>query len=298
MGLNEKIKEEEEELEKLNQDESIAKGDTPPAEDDNNEDDSSKGAPTPAEDDDNLNKEEEGDDKTTQEQTPNSISAQLRIERKQRKELQDAQDDLKARNAQLEEAIQQNKTKETVPDAAPQKDKLSADDRLDRIEKQQRHTQLVNDAINEFNVIEAAFSKETPDYTGASTHMISKMIQGIQYANPGVTEQQAINVAKNNILQIASKAKSSGLNPAETLYTMSFEHYGYKKEEDTKKSAKDSVEHIKKVQSNKKRSVNSLSGGGQSGSATVTLEEAGNMDMASFSKLSPSEIDQMIADAS
>lgn len=289
MSLHEQIKKEEEELAQL---EKIAEGEA----DKNAEIDGSTETDDVQEDDDSEISETTDEEEATGDELPppeeeeeanqNSIAAQLRIERKQRKQLEAENDRLR----------QEYNSKQSVsPESTePSQKTLTTEERLQKIEEQQHHDQLINAAISEFSAIEEIFSKDTPDYEGASSHMIGKMIQGVKYSNPGIAHSEALSTTKRQILHLAARAQAQGLNPAEALYKMSFEHYGYEGKQNTP-NPKTSTDRLKKIQNNQKRSATSLSGGGQPGSSTITLEEAGNMDLGSFSNLSEAEMDRLIA---
>lgn len=89
---------------------------------------------------------------------------------------------------------------------------------------------------------------------------------------------------------------------------MAFDVYGFKpaggvKEQtetpeskpEFKKTGK--AENLKVIAKNRKKSASALNGGGQSTSTRASVQEAANMDLATFGKLSEAEMDRLIAQA-
>lgn len=224
----------------------------------------------------------------------NDMAAQLRAERKKRQKIEEENERL--RKAGVQPPVKQVDPKAGAEDKA--KPKETAEQRLDRIEAERDREALRNQAVEEFNEIEKEFQQTTPDYEDASSHMIKSMFQGVKNAYPEATDKQALAFVQKRILQIASNAVNRGLNPAEVLYDMSFERYGFQpgqKKTEGKKDGKSKVENLKAIQKNKKRSANAFQGGGHNAGARATLEEASNMDLASFGAMSEAEIDELIS---
>lgn len=319
MGLMEAIEKEEKELESAiaaeeagtqtldktikeendkNNDDDIndtQEGDTDAESDDDNsadaedktEDDSSN---TDADEDDNSADADKKEPKTQAEK--NNIAAQLRLERKEKLELQ----------ARLAEAEKQFKPQETSVEEGHTQD-LTVEERIERIERIEADKRLHAEAIQEFNSIEKEFSARTPDYEAASAHMIQTLYSGIKALNPGVSDEIALKEVQNKVLNFASQAANRGQNPAEVLYHMAHEHYGFDASKVQKQAQNNlpkktgKADNLKNVMKNKKKSASPLSGGGQNTGANVTMEEASKMDLASFGNLSESEIDNIINQA-
>lgn len=240
--------------------------------------------------------------KDGEEEDGNSLAAQLRIERKQRKEMEAKLDALlkgapaaptpKAAPAPVAKADG------TVDDAAAAPKALTADERLDAIERERESKQLEQAAIDEFNGYEADFQKDTPDYAQASDHMIRSMGAAVRALYPNATNAQISTFIKGQVLHIAGQAAQKGLNPAETLYRLSMERYGYKKGAATPAPKPgDAKDRLEKSAAVRKRTASPLAGGGQQSNPGATIEEAAKMNLADFSRLKPGEIDQLIADS-
>ena len=74
------------------------------------------------------------------------------------------------------------------------------------------------------------------------------------------------------------------------------ERYGYTKAKAQPKPD-DAAKRLAESAKTRKRSATPLTGGGQQGSASATIDEAAKMSLADFSRLKPGEIDALIADA-
>lgn len=319
MSLLDQIKEDEEELAKLEEaeNEENEEDDTDTAdseddaddtdadeddedndadEDDTDEDDTDDDADT---DDDTDDTDDKGDDpkskglkdKPKSKAKTNDDNAKLRVERKRRLKLE--KDLAEAREA----ADNHDKP---VDDKEEKGEPETAEERLDRIENAQQQAELRKQAVDEFVAIEDEFKQETPDYEDASKHMISGMYNGVKAAYPHLTDKQAGEFVHNRVLEIASSAARRKQNPAEVLYQMAFDNYGFDPLNAAKKSAtkkKTAAQNLKTKAKNKKRSANGLSGGGQNAGARVTIEEADKMNLADFGNMSDSEIDALIDQA-
>lgn len=242
--------------------------------------------------DDDSDEDEETDPKKK-----NDFAAQARQERKKRMKLEEELAALRKAPPPAQQPakpVEQGKPKQET-DA----EKLARIDNEQKAERQAReNSELRNRAIDEFNTIETEFAKETPDYEDASTHVIKEMIRGVRSTYPEATEKQALAFVQNRVLQIASNAVKRGLNPAEVLYQMAYETYGFEPGAGgKKKEGNGKADNLKNIAKNKKRSASPLSGGGQNAGARATIEEAEKMDLAAFGNMSESEIDELIQQA-
>ena len=304
MSLEDEIKKEEEELARLEaeeaeadtEEETVAETETEEAEEETEKEETEAEEETEA-DTEETDKAEDTDEKADEKDEPkneNDVNAKIRIERRERlraqEELADARRRLEELQARREDRDEQEQ---------PQKQE-TAEERLDRMENEKYRNDLQKQAIEEFTEIERDFAGRTDDYEDASKHMMSSMYQGVKHAYPQLNDTQAQAFVQKRVLDIASQAARNDMNPAEVLYQMAFDKYGYDSnmaqktnEQKPEKPQKD----LKRVARNKKRAATSLSGGGQTAAASATLEEANNMDLADFGKLSEAEIDELIDQA-
>ena len=298
MSLEDEIKKEEEELARLEaeeaeadtEEETVAETETEEAEEETEKEETEA-------DTEETDKAEDTDEKADEKDEPkneNDVNAKIRIERRERlraqEELADARRRLEELQARREDRDEQEQ---------PQKQE-TVEERLDRMENEKYRNDLQKQAIEEFTEIERDFAGRTDDYEDASKHMMSSMYQGVKHAYPQLNDTQAQAFVQKRVLDIASQAARNDMNPAEVLYQMAFDKYGYDSnmaqktnEQKPEKPQKD----LKRVARNKKRAATSLSGGGQTAAASATLEEANNMDLADFGKLSEAEIDELIDQA-
>lgn len=156
---------------------------------------------------------------------------------------------------------------------------------------------LYSDATQEFLTIEKEYGKVNPDYGNAIEFARSKYVDAAKLMYPDRTESQIEEATNIQMLKFASDCAKKGLNPAEELYDLAIERFGY-----TKTEAQEAVEdeeppqrkvdrpNLNRIASNKRRSASPLSGGGQGGSIPITKEIAADMSIGEFSKLSPDEL--------
>lgn len=153
--------------------------------------------------------------------------------------------------------------------------------------KAREHNTLWNGAIKEFQQYENAFQKDMPDYEQAAEHLKSRLKDSISLVSDHLSPQEVDKAVSEYILKSAAKAVSEGYNPAESLYRMSKEKFGFV---NTSKPAKPD---LRKIDSNRKKSASPLQSGGKSGSASLTAESVADMSMAEFAKLTPSQIREL-----
>lgn len=306
MSLEEQIRLEEEQLKKQLEEQEAEAGSTDEdADDAQDEDEKAKSedegddADEDADADGDSEEEDKGDEEEDEKKSDNSLAAQLRIERKQRKETEKRLDALLAQQQQ-HPAPQQQQAKTEEQGKQEQADPNSVEERLNRFEREKEEKELFGAAVNEFNQYEREFSQANPDYENASRHVVGQMINSFRSLYPSATDAQAQQFIQNQILSIASQAVNRGVNPAEALYAMAYDRFGYTGQQEQKAAPKgqDAAKKLSTVSKNKRRSASPLQSGGQNGSANATIEEAANMNLADFSKLTESEIDQMINDLS
>lgn len=313
MGLEEQIKKEEEELKKL---EEAEKKDGEEEQEDETEEEE-EGSDEEQEDadaektdkDESDDTDEDGDDEDKdakdeadkeEAKNKNDVAAKARIERKKRLKIEEENAELRRRlveGRQAQDAHDKDTNKEP-PKKETEAEKIA---RLEAAEDERQAEKLRAQAGEELSAIEQEFMQDTPDYQDAATHMIRAMFQATLHMNPGITDRQAGTLVQNKILEIASVAARKGQNPAEVLYQMSFDSYGFDpaaaKKTPPGKQGKNAAEALKKKVANKKRSANGLAGGGQTAGARVTIEEADKMSLADFGSMSEAEIDELIEQA-
>jgi hypothetical protein len=165
----------------------------------------------------------------------------------------------------------------------------------------ERETQTaINNAVQEFQSLEETYQQKNPDYLNAMEFARNKYAEALKITNPQMTAKQIDAKIDYDILAFASQKSAAGLNPAEELYDMAMERFGYQKaanrqaeieEEAPRRQAE--KPNLKVISNNKRRSASPLSGGGQGGNMPLTPEVAVGMTMGEFSNLSPDELAQL-----
>ena len=306
MGLLESIKDDEEKLKKMNavggeadeteeeEESETPDTDKPEAPEKKEKPEEKPADKKPAAKTDGEEEPKDGE-KPAAKENPNSAAAKARIERKR------ADDAKKA--AEAAAAVKQPTTPEPKNETADDKT-LTVEERIARMEARaaeaearEANNKLYQDAINEFTEIEKDFQKETPDYEPASSHMLHAMYNGVRMAHPTVGEKAAVEFVRKQILSLAAKAAQEGLNPAQELYRMAHDVYGYQPKEEKPEPKKDPTARLKITEKNKARTASPLKDGGQNSASNLSLEEGSNMSLADFSKLSEKEMDELISQA-
>lgn len=319
MGLEETIKKEEEELKKLQEAEEKGLEDGDSTVDDQSDDDE----PTDEEadgteddddaSDDDIGSDEDGDDDSEGDDDEDADVVENEDKKKSKKQRskEEQSDVVKARmerkkrlkteaeNAELRRRIEEGS--ETKADKDKLEEQGSEDDKewLAGFRQREEQQALRTQAAEELSTLENEFMTENPDYKDASTHMIKTMYKAATQFYPNLSQKQAIELVQNKVLEIAGQAARNGQNPAEVLYQMAFDTYGFDPANVEKPAPKKNAaaENLKKKAKNRKRSANGLAGGGQSAGARATIHEAEKMSVADFSNMSETEIDDLIAQA-
>lgn len=164
--------------------------------------------------------------------------------------------------------------------------------------RQTETQQVINNAVGEFQTIEASYQKTNPDYLDAMEFARNKYAEALSITNPQMTKKQIDAKIDYDILTFASQKSQLGLNPAEELYDLAMERFGYQKtaskleidEEQPIQRRQAEKPNLRTVSNNRRRSASPLTGGGQGGSIPLTKEIAANMNMAEFSQLTPDEL--------
>lgn len=164
-------------------------------------------------------------------------------------------------------------------------------------------------AVTEFLDIESKYRQENPDYGNAIGFAVNKYREAAKVMYPDKTEAQITDAIDRQMLQQAAIFAAKGLNPAEELYDLAIERFGYvpksavTEEETTETEAQvtqqtrpsPSKPKLAVINANKKKSASPLSGGGQTGSAQLTAEDLENMSNAQFAALTPAQLRELEA---
>lgn len=155
---------------------------------------------------------------------------------------------------------------------------------MQRMQQQEIRTQ----AKQELAQIEADYKSHAPDYDDAASHMASLMLQAEYILDPDQTQAQIVRKVEDKLLKIASDAWNADKNPAEVLYNMAKDRYGFAakaEEEAPEEKARPDLKVINKA----KKAATGLGKGGKSGSVVTTEESASNMTNAEFMALPESD---------
>lgn len=168
------------------------------------------------------------------------------------------------------------------------------------VKKKSDTSDLMTAAYQELSDIEDTYKADNADYDNAMSHAQKRFTESLKILNPNLTKKQIEDATRDEVLKVASLAMQQGQNPAEVLYDMAIERFGYVKEQP--KEAPKEAEKVKpkldlaKIEANKKKSATSLGNGGQGGSVPLTKEVAANsMTLAEFSRLTESQLDALEA---
>jgi hypothetical protein len=183
--------------------------------------------------------------------------------------------------------------------------------RFEAQDRQQRETKIYTEAIGEFNQIRDKYIAKNPDYVPAFHHSFDAYAKSIKMMRPDLSPQQITGMIDREMLQFAGQCVSKGLNPAEELYDLAMERFGYvpnsvkgiadedsgtEEEVAPTHKAPDGIKpkdaprpNLRKIADNRKRSASPLVGAGQAGRGQLTKEAAANMTMGEMMDLDPSD---------
>ena len=183
------------------------------------------------------------------------------------------------------------------------------DGRLEQQDQERAYAGQFQAAVHEFIDIENAYRQENPEYNEAIGHGRMEYLRAAKIMHPDKTTAQIETAIDNQMIQFAAQAAVKGLNPAEELYDLCIERFGYVPKDrriaepevksDNAKAISAPVAKAKPdlavIQANKKKSASSLNGGGSGGSQTLTPDDLANMTNAEFSNLSPAQLRELEA---
>lgn len=154
--------------------------------------------------------------------------------------------------------------------------------------KQLEQTQqqlLFTAAQQELRDKEVAFKSSVPDYDEAIEHGIQRVIKQQKMLNPGLSEDAIRAQLNMERVQFAARMQAQGKNPAQGLYELMTEVYGYTpKAKESGKPAE--VAKFETVKANKAKMASGAASGGATGVAPVSAEAVKSMTLADFAKLS------------
>lgn len=137
--------------------------------------------------------------------------------------------------------------------------------------------------------IENDFKKSAPDYDDAVRHMASLMFHGKKYADPFKSEKEIRDEIETFALTVAAQAYNSDQNPAEALYRMAKDHYGFDPKKVEKTEEKKPGPNLKVVADAKKRSPSGMTASAKSGDYQLSQEAALELSNAEFQALPAAE---------
>lgn len=164
--------------------------------------------------------------------------------------------------------------------------------------QEQEHGEIVSAAEKSLQAYEADFRLKAKDYDDVASFMVNKMAEGIRVLHPYYTPEQMAEELKTSVLVLAGNFEAQGLDPAEEMYLMAKEQYGYAPKEEPKKEAKEEEKpkpDPKKLANNRSRNAGTAAAPGSGGSPDVTLQTAADMPIHEFAKLSKEEKQKLLS---
>jgi hypothetical protein len=144
--------------------------------------------------------------------------------------------------------------------------------------------------IRGFMYAENQFKAVAPDYEDVSNHMISRMSESVRLLNPHADDVAVNNFVKKQILTWAEQAAQQGFQPAQYLYNLGKNKFGYQPKAPV--LTKQERPNLSIVEKNRKKSASGV--GGSSGKSSLTIKALENMSVADMSNMDPEEIDSML----
>lgn len=153
-------------------------------------------------------------------------------------------------------------------------------------ERRQREAQQQwQAAVNEFQQYENNFKQRVPDYDDAAEFFNQQMKNLAVLENPTANEAQINAIVAQKILVAASRYAELDLDPAEQLYKLTKERFGFQPKQEQK-----SKPNLQKIASNQKKSASPISGGGSPSKGELSADAVANMTLGEFSRLTPEQL--------
>lgn len=159
-----------------------------------------------------------------------------------------------------------------------------------------KREKMINQAEKEFDGYVGKIGSD--DAHDRVNHVIKSVYAGLKAMNPGMPHEAIANATKMHVLQMASGFMKQGYeNPAQAMYDLAEEHYGYVKvQKEEKAEEKKPKVDLKKIEESKKKSYTPAAAGGRNGKGKG-LPDANSMSVADLEKLSQEELEDLVEDA-
>lgn len=279
---------------------------------------------------DELNDDDEAED-------PVAMARMRRENRELKAKLREREEkDASGANADGEDKTKQTTTKKDDPKVTdPEPDKAKNPDawkdwkirdqdrRLEVVEgtttqtrEQIEANETVRGAVEEFKAIRDRYIEKNPDFVPAFNHAFNEYCVALLKVNPSWTRDRVQKEVDWQILKYSGECARKKIDPAEAIYDMAIERFGYKPGSGMKRGTEDDggedegqddgrrgAEGMRRqngkrpnlsvVKNNQRRSASPLHGGGQSGNIQLTREAVANMSLGELKDLSQEDWDRL-----
>ncbi len=165
-------------------------------------------------------------------------------------------------------------------------------------DKIERDKQVRAGAIKAYQDYEKEFIPQTKDYTEVTKFGVAQITNSIRIMNPKLEGEELQEAVLRQCLRLAAQAEAEGHNPAEHLYHMVKNQWGYQPpapEPEAKPEEEKLRPSIKSIAANKKKTAGSLAHGGKSGNNPISKEAFANMGFAEVARLSAKDLRELEA---
>jgi hypothetical protein len=232
----------------------------------------------------------------------NSAWAKMRRENAKLKKMTD---DMHAKMAELESRISQPTNTQPSPEPVDinkdpvkwlEQNQSQTQERIEQLEQERiarSQVDIVNQATAQLIEIENKFTAQTPDYPEVAEFLAKEIKKGIKVLNPHISSRELDQQFQMQVLRMAGQYHSQGLNPAEELYYLAKDDFGYKAPQ--KEVQEQPVKtDLTKVAANRARNAGTAGVTATSTSGQLSADAVLNMSMAEFSKLPESEKNRLL----
>lgn len=279
--------------------------------------------------------DEEGDDEENEIDNPVAM-ARLRRENRELKAEKlrlEAERGTSARDpappAQEKKPETVNTDPEPADKASPLWDKWKIRDQERRLAKLEGRTQedekqtqvntQIREAVDQFKTVRDKYIAKNPDFVPAFKHGYDRYAEALRITKPGWTQEQVVKQADWDLLVYAGECARKGIDPAEAIYDMCIERFGYRPGQQPRTEQRRQVQddhddagdgfdeaparknpngvrqrtNLRVINNNKRRSASGLNNSGQGGSASLTKEAAAGMTLGELANLDTDMWDQL-----
>lgn len=169
-------------------------------------------------------------------------------------------------------------------------------ERIEQLEQERlarEQIDVINQATAQLIQIENQFTEQQPDYPEVAEFLAKEIKKGIKVLNPHIGARELDQQFQMQVLRMAGQYHAQGLNPAEELYYLAKDEFGYTPPQ-KETPAQPVKPDLAKVAANRARNAGTAGVTATSTAGQLSVDAMLNMSMSEFSKLPESEKNRIL----